>query len=958
MDSKSTQIKYKSTSLENQKKLEMKSRFLVFFASCFISFLQAQVITTDPAFPIAEEMVTITFHAAEGNGALAGFSGDVYAHTGVITSASTGDSDWKYVKSQWATTDAAVLMTRTDTDTYQISYNIKDYYGVPDGEKILQMAFVFRNANGSIVGRDTDGSDIFVEVFEASAELITNFIRPAAGNNILSIGETLAVEAVASISASLSLTDNGVSIASATGTNLTHTITASTPGLHEVVITATNDSGSASSSFNYYVLDANAPSANAPAGTRDGLNRRSDTSVILQLRAPGKSHVFVLGSFNDWKISEDYIMTPTPDGDSFWLQIDDLSAEETYTYQYLVDGEITIADPYSELVLDPFNDQFIPSATFPSLPSYPSDEASGIVSLFQTTPVEFSWTDSGFEKPANEELVVYELLLRDFIGRQDYSTLIDTLDYLESLGINAIEFMPVNEFEGNISWGYNPSFHMALDKYYGSPEFFKTLVDEAHARGIAIILDVVFNHAFSQSPLAQLYWDSQNAKPTANNPWLNVDPTHPFNVGYDFNHESIYTKNFVKQVMQYWLEEYHIDGFRFDLSKGFTQVNNLNNIGAWSAYDASRIAILKDYADFMWAISDDAYVILEHLGANNEEKELAEYGMMLWGNLNHDYNEASMGYASNLSWIDYGNRSWSVPHVMGYMESHDEERLMYKNLQFGNEEGGYSVKNLSTALARQELVSAFFYTVPGPKMLWQFGELGYDFSINQCESGGISENCRLDRKPIRWDYFQDSERRRLYEVTRALIHFKTDYPVTNTTNYTLDVGGTNKRIHLNHDDFNTVVLGNFGVTASSITPNFQSTGMWYDYLTGDSLMVTDVTAEIALAPGGYKLYTSKKLILETEIPNSSEDISQSLNEIRIFPNPSSATAQLNFNLEKNTDIQIQLYSVTGALIKTLLQQSLASGEHIIPLKKPVVPGLYYIQMTTSEGQITKKWMVN
>ena len=936
----------------------MKSRFLLLLISCFISLLQAQVVTTDPAFPKAEDMVTITFNAAEGNGALAGFTGDVYAHTGVITSTSTGGSDWKYVKSEWATTDADVLMTRTGTDTYEISYNIKEYYGVPDGEKILQIAFVFRNATGSIVGRDTDGSDIFVEVFEASADLITNFIRPVAGNNILNSGETLVVEAAASLSASLSLTDNGVTIASATGTSLTHTITAGAPGLHEVIITATDASGIATSSFNYYVLDANASEAFAPDGTVDGLNRLSASSVILQLRAPGKSHVFVIGSFNDWKISEDYIMTPTPDGQAFWLQIDDLSAEETYTYQYLVDGQITIADPYSELVLDPFNDQFIPSATFPSLPSYPNDEASGIVSVFQTTPAEFSWTDTAFEKPANEALVVYELLLRDFIGRQDYSTLLDTLDYLEKLGINAIEFMPVNEFEGNISWGYNPSFHMALDKYYGSPEFFKTLVDEAHARGIAIILDVVFNHAFSQSPLAQLYWDSQGSKPAADNPWLNVEPTHPFNVGYDFNHESSYTKTFVKQVMKFWLEEYHIDGFRFDLSKGFTQVNNLNDVGAWSAYDASRIAILKDYADFMWAISDDSYVILEHLGANNEEKELAEYGMMLWGNMNHDYNEASMGYSSNLSWIDYSNRSWSVPHVMGYMESHDEERLMYKNLQFGNAEGSYSVKNLSTALARQELVSAFFYTVPGPKMLWQFGELGYGFSINQCESGGINNNCRLDRKPIRWDYFQDSERRRLYEVTSALIHFKTDYPVTNTTDYSLDVGGTNKRIHLNHGDFNTVVLGNFGVTASSIVPNFQSTGMWYDYLSGDSLMVTDVTAAIALAPGGYHLYTSKKLTLETEIPNSSEDLPLPLSEIRIFPNPSADTAQLSFTLQKNTAVQIQLYTANGALIQTLVQQPLGSGAHIIPLKKQVVPGLYFIQMTTPEGQITKKWVVN
>lgn len=936
----------------------MKSRFLLCIALCLTQWIFAQVITTDPAFPIVDQMVTVTFHADEGNGALAGFTGDVYAHTGVITSSSTSPSDWKYVKSEWATTDPAVLMTRTATDTYEISYNIKDYYGVPDGEQVLRMAFVFRNASGSMVGRDTDGSDIFVDVFESTAELITSFVRPAEGNIILNPGGSLEVEAASSLEANLQLLDNGMEIASAMGTSLTHTIVPSTVGLHEVSIIASTASDSDTASFNYFLLDANAMEASAPDGTKDGLNRLSDASVRLQLTAPGKSHVFVIGSFNDWKISEDYLMTKTPNGDAFWLDIDGLDPNETYTYQYLVDGSLTVADPYSELILDPFNDKDIPAATFPNLPAYPIDQASGIVSVFQTAPEAFNWTDADYERPANEELVVYELLMRDFIGRRDYQTLLDTLDYLEKLGINAIEFMPVNEFENNNSWGYNPSFHMALDKYYGTPEAFKTLINEAHARGIAIIIDVVYNHAFSQSPFAQLYWDAQNFRPAADNPWLNVEATHPFNVGYDFNHESAYTNSFVKRTMQYWLEEYHLDGFRFDLSKGFTQVNNIDNVGAWSAYDASRIAILKDYADFMWAIDDKSYVILEHLGANNEEKELAEYGMMLWGNLNHDYNEASMGYTSNLSWADYGNRGWSVPHAVVYMESHDEERLMYKNLEFGNSAGSYSVKDFNTALGRQELVSAFFYTIPGPKMLWQFGELGYDFSINYCEGGGVSENCRLDRKPVRWDYFQDQDRRRLFEITRGLIHFKTDYPVTNTRDYSLDVTGSNKRIHLNHAEFNTVVLGNFGVTSSSITPDFQSTGMWYDYTTGDSLMVTNTSTPIMLEAGEYRLYTSKPLAFTQDILSSDEEVNLPMSEVAIFPNPSQGTAQLQFSLNETSRVKIDVYATDGRLLQTLAEEQLPSGKHIQDLPANRISGLYFIKLTTPQGSLVRKWMVH
>ncbi|NOZ04318.1 MAG: hypothetical protein GXO92_06915 [FCB group bacterium] len=101
--------------------------------------------------------------------------------------------------------------------------------------------------------------------------------------------------------------------------------------------------------------------------------------------------------------------------------------------------------------------------------------------------------------------MIYELLVRDFIDRHDYQTLIDTLDYLEKLGINAIELMPINEFEGNSSWGYNPSFYFAPDKYYGTRQDLKLFIDECHRRGIAVIMDIVLNHTYGQSPLVSGY---------------------------------------------------------------------------------------------------------------------------------------------------------------------------------------------------------------------------------------------------------------------------------------------------------------------------------------------------------------------------------------------------------------------------------------------------------------------
>ena len=335
--------------------------------------------------------------------------------------------------------------------------------------------------------------------------------------------------------------------------------------------------------------------------------------------------------FNNYQANTDYFMNRTPDNNAFWIDINGLTPGQEYTFQYLIDGTITTADPFSELVLDPGNDQYIPAVTYPNLPPYPTGKTTGIVTVIQPGAPAYQWQNTNFTRPAKENLVVYELLVRDFVARHDYQTIIDSLDYLERLGVNAIEIMPVNEFEGNESWGYNPSFHMALDKYYGTRDDFKEFVDECHGRGIAVILDVVYNHAFSQSPLCQMWWDATNFKPSPSNPYLNPDARHPFNVGYDFDHEAFATQEWFKRVNRYWMEEFNVDGFRFDLSKGFTQTNSGSDVGFWNQYDASRIALWKSYADYLRSIDPNVYLILEHFANNDEETELANYDFMIWG---------------------------------------------------------------------------------------------------------------------------------------------------------------------------------------------------------------------------------------------------------------------------------------------------------------------------------------
>jgi len=597
-----------------------------------------------------------------------------------------------------------------------------------------------------------------------------------------------------------------------------------------------------------------------PAGAKDGVTFiNSGKSVIFNLYAPGKKSVSVIGDFNGWDVNDTKaVMNNTPDGKRWWVQIDNIDPAAEYGYQFYIDKSLKVADPYTEKVLDPDNDSYISSDTYPNLKKYPTGKTTGNVSVFQVNQPAYSWKNTSFTRPDKKNLVIYELLLRDFIDAHNYQTLTDTLKYLSNLGVNAIELMPFNEFEGNLSWGYNPSFYFAPDKYYGTKNALKAFIDECHSRGIAVIQDMVLNHSFGQSPMVQMYFNITAGKPAANNPWYNVDPTHPYNVGYQFNHESADTKYFVKNVLKFWMTEYKIDGFRFDLSKGFTQVNYGTSdaaVNAWSQYDASRVAIWKDYNNYIKSIdNNNFYVILEHFAANQEEKELAGEGMMLWNNLNYNANEATMGWLtnSNFQGLFYDQHTFTQPYnLVGYFESHDEERLQFKNESYGNAVGSYNVKDKNTGLAREEMAAAFLFSVPGPKMLWQFGELGYDVSINQ---GGRTSN-----KPIYWNYNTDPNRRHLYGVYAKMIKMKEKNAVFASTNYTYDLAGPIKTIQLKDAGANVEVVGNFDVVPQTGNISFPATGIWYDNITKTSISVTSLPYSMTLQPGEYHVYSSVPL---------------------------------------------------------------------------------------------------
>lgn len=937
----------------------IQSTFILLFMLISM-FSNAQIITTIPAFPTQNDTITIIYNASEGNGDLNNVI-PIYAHTGVITSNSSTSSDWLHVVGDWGTADPDVLMTPLGNNLHEIVINVQEFYSIDDGEEVYQLAFVFRNGNGTLVGREENGDDIFVDLYPEG--LAAAIITPNNGT-LLQSDAIEGILAQSADSADLTLFIDDVEVAAILNDieiNYDFVANLYESGQHTIKFKADFDTEILWDSVLVTIVGETLI-APVPEGIQEGINISEINlgEVTFNLFAPGKGLIYLIGDFNNWQFDNSYILNQDLAGDFHWLTIDGLTTDEEYAFQYfLVDDELRISDPYSEKILDDWNDPWIEDETYPNLKDYPTGSTNGIVSVFQIEEEIFDWTDGSYVRPEKSNMIVYELLVRDFIEKHNYQTLFDTLNYLDSLGITAIELMPVNEFEGNNSWGYNPSHFFAPDKYYGTKNAFKEFINECHSRGIAVIMDIALNHSFGQNAQVQMYFNpsaGQWGQPTADSPWFNEVPKHDYNVGYDYNHESEFTKKFVDSVLVHWITEYHIDGYRMDLSKGFTQNNTLGDVGAWGQYDQSRIDILSSYADHVWFYDEETYMILEHFADNSEEEVLSDYGFMIWGNMNHEYLEAAMGYSSNLNWASYQARGWTDPNLVSYMESHDEERMMFKNVSYGASNGNYDITEQATALKRCELAAVFFFPIPGPKMIWQFGELGYDYSINYCEDGSIDESCRTHPKPIEWGYYNEWQRHKLFKVYQAMIALKNDYSVFSTDDFVLNVDGFQKSIQLNSAEMNVAVLGNFGTVGVDMVFSFVHGGYWYEYFSGDSLLAGDFAPDnIALNAGEYRLYTDVKL--GDGLALSIDDVDFNISRLHIFPNPGRGEFTFVLPLDDKGKMDISIYSTSG---KVIYQDQIPSGQEVWKWDSPssLPSGIYFIRLLSDSKIYTNRFIID
>lgn len=967
------------------KKLYIITGFLFFSFS-----LHAQEIIATPEFPLDTNAVSIVVDCSFGNQGLYNYANanDVYVHVGVITNLSTGNGDWRYVPFTWGTTNPAAQATSLGNNEYVYTINnIRSFFAVPASEQILKVAILFRNGNGSLVQRNSDASDMYQSVYPLNG-LFVQFNQPPFQpmyNPIpvpitKNVGDSLALNFVSNKTAGLNLYFNNSLVNSTiSGDSLKAKVPITLTGNQWVKGTANDGVNLTSDSFNFYVSKAS-NILPLPAGANEGINYQpGDTSVILVLFAPYKNKVVVVGDFNNWTQGTAYQMNKTPDSNYYWLQINGLTSGTEYAYQYVIDDTLVLADYNTEKVLDKNVDPGIPSSTYPNLKTFPSKASGSLAGIIQTGQSAYNWQVNNFKRPAKESLMIYELWLADFTKAGNWQGLMDTLSYLKRLGINAIEIEPFNNFEGSVSWGYNPNFYFAPDKVYGTATAVKQFVDACHQQGIAVIMDMVMNHSFGSSPMVQMYWNNALGVPAANNPWFNQYTTHAFNVGYQFNHENQATKTFTQRVLNYWLTNYHIDGYRWDLAKGFTQTNTCDafgnncNVTAWGNYDAGRVATWKNIYDQMQASSPGSYCILEMFADNNEQSVEANYGMMLWGaNLNPNYNQATMGYNTvspgGATWDLSGSiytslGGWNNPGLVVYQESHDEERLMYNNENYGNSSGSYNTKDTTTGLLRNAAATAFWALAPGPKMLTEFGELGYDYSINWCTNGTVdpSGSCRLTPKPIRWDYLQNSSRKKLHDVYASMMQLRTTYPEFDTANTVYSLDGSFKYLLVSGSSAAAVVIGNFDVNAGTGTVPFPAKGTWYNYFGSDSVLVTG-NQNFTLNAGEYRVYLNTKL-KDTTTHDTTVVPATSL-AVRIYQNPVvNGSSVIEYDLPEAGTCSLTIFNIVGQTMGTVNLGQQDKGKHILSPGQISVSfssfssGVYIIKMVSSQGNAVSRFMV-
>ena len=543
----------------------------------------------------------------------------------------------------------------------------------------------------------------------------------------------------------------------------------------------------------------------APAGAID----HGAGVTTFALFAPHKQTAHLIGDFNDWNPKATPMNLQADGGWAVELKLE----PGEYGYQFLIDADIdkavTIADPYARKL------RWVAGQSIPH-------------SVIEVSKQPYKWGDGGFGiKPLNQ-LVIYELHVGDFSPEGSFKGVTEKLDYIRDLGISAIELMPIQEFPGDQSWGYNPAYFFCPESSYGSIDDLKELIDQAHQRGIGVVLDVVLNHTDSSNPLTMLYsFQDSPYFGQDGNPW-----------GFpDFNHWSDATKRFIKDIQDYWLTEFHVDGFRYDHTEGIGwDAENGMNFITWAAKQTKPYAYLiaehlPDPGGVVRSTGVEASWHESFHGIVRAQLREGEYQGRQYGDMQALLAEMLFqtdGYTDNAQAINY-------------LENHDQERIAF-------EIRTNPALNIDQAVnAKSKLGALVLFTAMGVPMLYA----GQEFGTNSPKT--------IDVNKLLWERLNDGTWADLRNWYATLAQLRAQNPAL-TINYLEPLVVDNERkllIFKRWDEGgNQVVVGlNFTAASQQVEVTFPRGGKWHEWtLNYDQDFGDATTRTVELPPSGGKVW--------------------------------------------------------------------------------------------------------
>lgn len=532
---------------------------------------------------------------------------------------------------------------------------------------------------------------------------------------------------------------------------------------------------------------------------------QGDGAVTFTLYAPGKEAVSVVGDFNDWQPGK----TPLAPHDGLWTTQVQLDAG-THRYYFVVD-EKAISDPYARRI------------------ERAEDADAPPFALVDIGAEPFAWRYDNFNRPRFEDLILYEVLPHDFSESKDFAGIQSRLGYIRDLGITGIQIMPVFGCAPDDEWGYAPEFFFAPRPEYGTPDDLRRLIDAIHQHDMAVLIDIVPAHSGGDHPYHQIYGDDES-------PWYGegIGGVNEFGLP-TFDHRKPPAQDFWRDVLQFWLREYHIDGYRLDYMK---LVDEENGLGAPK--------LIRDIRE----ARADAYIISEMLPEVPEKLNRWDtngawhlsIGRALRRLFMEDLPDAEQKegdpWEEFINALDPAGAGWSDGNKrINYIESHDEERLVRELKDNGLDGTG--------ARWRSSAAAAILITMPGEPMIYQGQEWGEKSPLNE------------DGSPLEWPLLGEEGGRGIHTFYRRLIRLRHDHPALCSNNFSIESDDAARRCVVykrwNDSGDQVITCVNLSADPQTVAVQLPEIGRW-DEVVAESELDAEGGIDVQLEPYSARIF--------------------------------------------------------------------------------------------------------